>query len=51
MYNYDILNDFIIFISVCINVYLCILIGIMLIYDDFYYLIRRKNIGILMEIF
>lgn len=49
MYNYDTLNDFITSISACINAYLCTLTGIMLIYDDFHHLIRRKTTGILME--
>lgn len=49
MYNYDTLNDFITSISACINAYVCTLTGIMLIYDDFHHLIRRKTTGILME--
>lgn len=43
MYNYDTLNDFITSISACRNAYLCTLTGIMLIYDDFHHLIRRKT--------
>lgn len=50
MYNYDTLNDLITSISACINAYLiCTLTGIMLNYDDFHHLIRRKTTGILME--